>query len=74
MAGRKRKKISIRNKLLIIMLAVALLQGVFCFVAVGFNGGFEQLKKSADNTLINTTKARKNTLENLITNKWSNLK
>lgn len=57
-----------------IMLAVALLQGIFCFVAVGFNGGFRQLKKSADNTLINTTKARKNTLENLISNKWSNLK
>ena len=67
------KRISIRKKLLAVMLLVVMLQGILCFSALTFNGGFEYLKKSVCTSFSNTTLARKNAVENLMFNKWSNL-
>lgn len=67
------KRISIRKKLLAVMLLVVMLQGILCFSVLTFNGGFEYLKKSVCTSFSNTTLARKNAVENLMFNKWSNL-
>ena len=67
------KRISIRKKLLVVMLLVVMLQGILCFSALTFNDGFNYLKKSACTSFSNTTLARKNAVENFMLNKWSNL-
>lgn len=70
---KKIRKISIRKKLLVVMLLVVLLQGILCFSALTFNGGFGYLKKSECTGLSNATLGRKNAVENFMLNKWSDL-
>lgn len=71
--GKKRRKISISRKLLSFMLAAVLVQGILFLSVLFFNGGFSHLRENAVNVFSNVTNSRKNTLENLMVNSWSNL-
>lgn len=70
---KKRRKISISRKLLSFMLSAVLAQGILFLSVLYFNGGLSYLRENAVNSFANMTNSRKNTLENLMVNSWSNL-
>lgn len=73
MRSNKNKTISIRKKLLIVMLVVVLLQGVlFLFVLVS-NGGMGYLKEHSFNTFYDTSALRRSRLETVMVNNMTSL-
>ncbi|MCP1101209.1 diguanylate cyclase (GGDEF)-like protein [Aequitasia blattaphilus] len=63
MERRKKSRYSIIGRLVIIMTAITLVQGVLCCLAILLNGGFGNLEKNAANHFINMIDNRRNQLD-----------
>ncbi|MDD3795974.1 MAG: EAL domain-containing protein [Lachnospiraceae bacterium] len=67
------KKRSISTKLAVLMVAVALLQGILFLTVFSINGGFGYLRKNIATSFDNIASSRASSLEHIMLDSWANL-
>lgn len=67
------RKISIRNRLFMWMVGIALLQGILFFFVWNMEGGFRYLEESSSESMVLSSENRKSQLEERMIQSWSNI-